>query len=100
MQCPRCGLVNTPWVQACQRCGLPAGPSPQRQQYAPQQYATQPYVPQPPTPQQYANQRARVDHRRPARTEVILGVTAWRLVIVLFAVIGLMAGIEENGDGA
>jgi hypothetical protein len=25
MQCPRCGLVNPPWVQACQRCGLPAG---------------------------------------------------------------------------
>ena len=84
MQCPRCGLVNPPWIQACQRCGLPAGPVPQQQQYAPQQYA----------PQQ------RVDHRRPARTEVILGVTAWRLVIVMFAVIGLMAGIDENGDGA
>jgi hypothetical protein len=42
----------------------------------------------------------RVDHRRPARTEVILGVTLWRLVIVLFAVVGLMAGLEENGDGA
>lgn len=42
----------------------------------------------------------RVDHRRPARLEVIIGVTLWRLVIVGFALIGLFAAVEESGDGA
>lgn len=42
----------------------------------------------------------RPDHRRPIRVEVLIGVTLWRLVIVVFALVGLFAAIEESGNGA
>lgn len=62
----------------------------------PPPYQQQPMAQPPPR----AERVERIDHRRPARAEVILGVTLWRLVIVGFALIGLMAAIEESGNGA